>query len=1087
MSGEMRPLSFEELLRSMLCELKERGELFGIPRRLVYTPHEREPFGQELFGHRLGTPVGPAAGPHTQLAQNIVSAWACGGRFIELKTVQVLDELDIPRPCIDMEDEGYNAEWSQELKLEASAEAYIHAWVLIHLLPELLGFPTTHPETIFNMSVGYNLEGVRSPTVQRFMDRLLDASDELEPLRPVLEQHLPELAHTAIPKQLTNNISLSTMHGCPPDEIEAIARYFLEERGLHTFVKLNPTLLGQEEVMRILHDELGYRDIEIPEKVFTHDLQYDQALGLVKRLQSLAQEKGLYFGVKLSNTLPTANHRGVLPGDELYMSGRALYPITMRLFHRLMEAFDGKLEVSYAAGADAHNVATVLSCGARTVTAASDLLKPGGYGRLGQWLEALRTAMRDQNVANLEELARGKRKRLEEASRDALKEPRYHRSYYPGELPKADTELAAFDCVVAPCVERCAVCQDVPEYAWWIAQGEFDKALEVILHRNPMPGVTGYVCNHLCQTRCTRINYDRTVQIRALKRFADERGQVEPPRPAPRTGKRVAIIGAGPSGLASAYYLALSGAEVTVFERRSKAGGWPAVAPQFRLPEAVVQSDVDRIEALGVKLRLGEAFVSSPSQLLEQGYDAVYLACGFQKDAALDIPGEDAAGVWGALDLLERVAFGETPELGTRVLVVGGGNTAMDAARTAQRLTGRPVTVVYRRTEDEMPADEDELEDLLVEGNALLPLLSPHRIVTDGERVTALECLRNELGEPGPDGRRRPVPVTGSEHQLPADTVILAIGQRPDVSFLDASDIRFHDNGRAVVDPATGKAGDGVFAGGDLTRGPATIVEACADGRRAAEAICARLGIPLQTPPTAPPHLSTEATQAIKKARAMRVDPHIPNRLDAAQRSGFDLVEATLSEEAARLEASRCLQCSTLCDKCVEVCPNRANITYSVTPTALRVPVLACGGERAEVVEHEHFHVAQQRQILHIHDHCNECGNCATFCVHAGRPFADKPRLFLRWEDFQGQDDNALFIDANTLWSRDGGCTARLHAHEDGWEFEDNHIRIALEQDFSVRSVDVLRSFPGHRSLRRAAELATVMNGVRASAPHVQH
>lgn len=1085
MSGEMRPLSFEELLASMLCELKERNELFGIPRHLLYTPQEAEPFGQELFGNRLGTPVGPAAGPHTQLAQNIVSSWACGGRFIELKTVQILDELDIPRPCIDMEDEGYNAEWSQELKLEASAEAYIQAWVLIHLLPKLLDFPKAHPETIFNMSVGYNLEGVRSPTVRRFMDRLHNASQELEAIRAVLEQHVPELARTPIPHQLTNNVTLSTMHGCPPDEIEAIARYLLEERGLHTFVKLNPTLLGQDEVMRILHDELGYRDIQIPDKVFTHDLQYEQALGLVERLQKVAQERGLYFGVKLSNTLPTANHRGVLPDDDLYMSGRPLYPITMRLFHRLMEAFDGKLEVSYAAGADAENVTTVLACGARTVTAASDLLKPGGYTRLGHWLDTLRRAMCDRNAGTLEAFAQEGRKRLAQASRDALKEQRYHRSYYPGELPKVDRELAPFDCVVAPCVARCAISQDIPEYAWWIAQGKFDKALEVILHRNPMPGVTGYVCNHLCQTRCTRINYDRSVQIRALKRFADERGRVTPPRPAPPTGKRVAVIGAGPSGLASAYYLALSGVAVTVYERRNTAGGWPAVAPQFRLPEAVVQSDVERIKALGVEFRLGEAVKTSPSDLLKQGYDAVYLACGFQKDAKLDIQGEDAAGVWGALDLLERVAEGETPDLGARVLVVGGGNTAMDAARTAQRLTGNPVTVVYRRTTDEMPADEDELDDLLVEGNQLLSLLSPRHIVVEDGRVVALECLRNELGEPDSDGRRRPVPVSGSEHQLPADTVILAIGQRPDVSFLNSSDLRFHDNGRAYVDPATGQAGEGVFAGGDLTRGPATIVEACADGRRAAEAICQRLAVELKKPQTAVPHLSDDAIAGIKKARSLRGEPHTPDRLPAEQRSGFELVEQTLSEEAAQAEAHRCLQCATLCDKCVEVCPNRANTTYFVTPTELQVPVLACRGNTVEVVAYEHLQITQRRQILHVHDHCNECGNCATFCVHQGRPFVDKPRLFLRWEEFLGEQEHGLFISGNTMSARDAGNTVQLTVHNDGWTFEDSHVRVELARDLGVRSAELRRNFPEQRSLRQAAELTVIMDGIRASAPHV--
>ncbi|HEU68378.1 MAG TPA: putative selenate reductase subunit YgfK, partial [Candidatus Acetothermia bacterium] len=256
----MRVHPLGRLLRWALGELEEKDSIFGIPRSLFHVPKTDAPYRGELFGHPLATPIGPAAGPHTQLAQNIVSAWLCGGRFIELKTVQANDELEIPRPCIDMADEGYNVEWSQELKLDESAGEYVKAWALIHILHRHLQFPGP-VGTVFNMSVGYDLEGIRSARMTAFMDRLNDASAEIAELRDELRRTFPALAETEIPDRVTDNVTLSTMHGCPPHEVERIGRYLLEERGLHTFVKLNPTLLGKEEVLGILHDRLGFQEI----------------------------------------------------------------------------------------------------------------------------------------------------------------------------------------------------------------------------------------------------------------------------------------------------------------------------------------------------------------------------------------------------------------------------------------------------------------------------------------------------------------------------------------------------------------------------------------------------------------------------------------------------------------------------------------------------------------------------------------------------------------------------------------------------------------------------------------------------------
>ncbi|MBC7263542.1 MAG: putative selenate reductase subunit YgfK [Chloroflexi bacterium] len=1084
MSDKMRVQPFDILLSRILTEYQQHESIFGIHRSLFYTPRNESPYAiANMFGQYLATPIGPGAGPHTQLAQNILCAWLSGGRFIELKTVQIMDELQIPRPCIDMEDEGYNVEWSQELKLDQSAYEYIKAWALIHILRRLLGFEDFPLGTIFNMSVGYNLEGIQSPPMTRFMDRLVDASEEIAEIRGVLRERFPQFADVEIPSRLTNNVTLSTMHGCPPDEIERIARYLLVERGLHTIVKLNPTLLGKEMVMRILHEDLGYGEIQIPDAVFEHDLQYDRAVTLIRALQQVAAAHNLTFGIKLSNTLAMTNHKGYLPGNEMYMSGRALYPITMNLFYKLSREFNGDLNVSYSAGADAFNVTTILAAGAKPVTAVTDLLKPGGYSRLLQYLERLEADMRERGVASLDELARDKLANLEHAAADALRARRYKKQYHPYGLPKVESGLELFDCVAAPCVEQCAVCQDVPEYTWWIAQGEYDRALEVILARNPLPGVTGYVCTHLCQTRCTRNNYDEPVAIRTLKRFAAESGSV-PVSPTKKTDHKVAIIGSGPSGLAAAYFLALKGVQVTIFEAKDVAGGMLAIAPHFRLPPSIVQGDIDRIAAMGVAIRLHHPITTPPESLLQQGFDAVYVACGFQKDAPLRIEGIEGEGVFGALDFLGRVARGERLHLGSRVLVIGGGNTAMDAARTAQRLSGRPATVLYRRTRAEMPAAEEEIEALLEEGNILEELVSPLRVIRENGHVAALECIRNRLGEPEADGRRKPVPIPGSEFKLEADSIIVAIGQAPDVAFLHGSGVSLGKDGTILVDPKTGQAGTPrVYAGGDIVRGPATVIEACADGRRAAEAICAQLGIAFEPLPSHPALLSGEDIWKVKRIRARKELQHQPEMLPVTQRGGFDLVEHTLTESVARSEAARCLQCSTLCDKCVEVCPNRANYTYLVSPVSLMIPQLSCRDGKLTVAGTEPFQVKQVRQIIHVDDFCNECGNCATFCVHAGKPYQEKPRLFLQESDFAKESDNAFVIRGSTIRWREGGQESRLTMMDDGVEFENARVKVRFSPDFQVKEIALKEAFAGILSLREAAEMALILKGVTASLP----
>jgi putative selenate reductase len=286
-----------------------------------------------------------------------------------------------------------------------------------------------------------------------------------------------------------------------------------------------------------------------------------------------------------------------------------------------------------------------------------------------------------------------------------------------------------------------------------------------------------------------------------------------------------------------------------------------------------------------------------------------------------------------------------------------------------------------------------------------------------------------------------------------------------------------------VVDPATGMSVADVYAGGDVVRGPAIIIQACADGRRAAEAICHKLGLPFQSPGAHAPGLSSEDILQVKGVRARKLPMFQPAMLPVPQRSGFAVVEQGYDEATARAEAARCLQCSTFCDKCVEVCPNRANYTYLIEAVDWRVAQLSCQNGCLGLDSEEPFSVTQPRQIIHLDDFCNECGNCATFCVHPGKPYTEKPRLFLQRSDFEQEDDNAYHIEGTTIWRREGGRRSTLSANAGAITFENAQVRVSLSPDFAIVGMELKEPFEGTLSLREAAEMALILRGVTGSLP----
>ena len=884
MSELMIPIPFKELMNWIMTEYRQEGSVFGVHRPYVAGEKSLPIFGSE----KIETPFGPAAGPNTQLAQNIIAGYFAGARFFELKTVQKVDGADlaacISRPCILAEDECYNCEWSTELYVQQAYEEYVKAWCACHILSRVCGLG--RPDGfVFNMSVGYDLEGIKGPKIDKYLNEMLDASGTpiFRECIQVLREMFPgeEDLIAAIPARISHSVTVSTLHGCPPDEIERIASYLITEKGLHTFVKCNPTLLGYQSARDIL-DGMGYDYIAFGEKHFNEDLQYADAIPMFRRLLALAGERGLEFGLKLSNTFPVDVKQGELPSEEMYMAGKSLFPLTIEMARRVSKEFDGRLRLSYSGGADFFNIDKLFQCGIWPITMATTELKPGGYQRftqIGEKLEALAFHPFTQvDVNKVEALAL------------AIREDKYHvKAVKPLPRRKLYSKVPLVDCFTAPCKGGCPIGQDIPEYIELCRQGDYAAALKVILEKNPLPFITGTICAHHCMDKCTRNFYERSVQIRDTKLVAAERGydkvmaELKTPTPV-YDGKKVAVIGGGPTGMAAAYFCARAGVPTTLFEREAALGGVVRyVIPDFRISDEAIERDAALMRKMGVEVLLSTP-APSVEELKRQGYTHILFAVGAWKPGRLDIPGN----VKPVIAWMREVKAGKREALG-HVAVVGGGNTAMDAARLALRAGAESSTLVYRRTKKYMPADAEELELAMADGVKFLELVSPVE-QKDGK----LLCRKMKLGEPDASGRRSPVD-TGETVELPCDTVISAVGERVDDDELAAYGIHVGEKGR----PSFATNLPGVYTAGDVFRGPATVVEGIADAAAFAEEVVGH------------------AHEAAIPEKA------IPSRERCIAKKGI------LCESAKR-EGDRCLACNTVCQVCADVCPNRANVVIAL-------------------------------------------------------------------------------------------------------------------------------------------------------------
>ena len=395
--AELIPYPFAALIERMFSELESADSIFDLPSKSFFLGREGRDYSVPFHDKRAPTPLGPASGPQTQMAQNLVLSWLCGCRILELKTVQILDELEIPRPCIDMETIGYNVEWSQELKLEQSLHEYIKGAMLIEILKASgkLKMAPGFGEVIYDMSVGYDLKGIQTERVQDYIRGMKDASAVVEHYRKQIPDRFSQFRDLDFPTNLSNSLTLSTFHGCPPDEIERIIDFLLNEHSLNCIIKLNPTLLGEERVRELLQGVMGYEAVNVPSKAFQTDTSWDQAQGFVQRLGVTADQLGLGFGVKFSNTLIVENHRSFFPESEkeMYLSGPPLHVLATNLVDRFRERFGDHYPISFSAGIDRKNFADAVAIGLTPITSCSDLLKAGGYSRATTYFRELDSRM----------------------------------------------------------------------------------------------------------------------------------------------------------------------------------------------------------------------------------------------------------------------------------------------------------------------------------------------------------------------------------------------------------------------------------------------------------------------------------------------------------------------------------------------------------------------------------------------------------------------------------------------------------------------------------------------------------------------
>lgn len=529
--AELFGISLGTHLESIIEEFHHQKSICGYPEKKFYRAFPGFDFSVDFHDKKAATPLGPASGPHTQMVQNILLSFLGGGRIMELKTVQILDELEIPRPCIDARNICYNVEWSQELKLQASYREYVMAWVLLKIIEEmeLLGVPKGDPfyNTIFDVSAGYDLKGISSEPVNQWLIKIRNSQEMIGELLNSLPPKFEKYKNLAVDPHIGTSLTLSTFHGCPRDEIESIVKHLISEHSFHVMVKMNPTLLGYDFVKKTLHDDLGYTHIELDPEAFEHDLQFDEGVAMLKRLEKFGKEHGKRVGAKFTNTLVVKNTGPVFKKDRvMYLSGEPLHVISMNTMNRVRSAMGDSFPVSFSAGITKQNFPDAVLCHMRPITTCTDLLRPGGYTRLAGYLENLKKAMEKEGCSKIEEyickvageedLGKAGAKNASTLVPALAKDKKYHFEKNKKEPRKLESRLELFDCIT--CDKCIPVCpnganfsialgkQKITTHHYRYEAGEF-KALEAgefVLEQDAQIANLADFCNECgnCDTFC---------------------------------------------------------------------------------------------------------------------------------------------------------------------------------------------------------------------------------------------------------------------------------------------------------------------------------------------------------------------------------------------------------------------------------------------------------------------------------------------------------------------------------------------------------------------------------------------------------
>ena len=1061
MSDKFAPISIKSIAKWISTELELKKSIFGIPKQMFFVPEKENIFETKVYNQKINTPFGVAAGPHTQMSQNLITAWLCGARFLELKTVQILDKIDVSKPCIDMQDAGYNVEWSQELTIQQSLDEYLKAWIMIHVLHKRLNLPGNIPGVIFNTSIGYNMEGILKPNMQWFIKNMLNSQNKKEEYVKIVSKFFPEINEIEIPNQLSDNITLSTMHGCPPNEIGEIASYLINKYKFHTSIKLNPTALGAKELKYILNEKLGYKNIIVPDIAFEHDVSYEDAITIIKQLKKDSIANNVIFGIKLTNTLEVLNHRDTFTDENksMYMSGRPLHVITVNLAKKIANEFNGDILISFAGGADCFNVTKLLESGMSTITACSDMLRPGGYTRLKQWLEITKKNMIKISAISIKDFIKKTTQinkycdfekkccdnqkfncallNLNHYANDVLNEQLLHKNRFNRKQTKTNRILEDFDCIKAPCTDKCSINQKAYKYIQELEQEEIQKANQTILEDNLIPNILGYACDHECEMACTRNHYDDPIAIREIKRYISSK-QSDKFNIINKDNKfyqenleknkeiNIAIIGSGPCGIATAVYLSLNGYSITIFESKNKITGMiNSTIPNYRLDENITKIDYNKFLKLNIKFNFNTTIDENFNLdiLKENNFKYIVIAIGAQNNTKLKFLGEtdNLENVFDSINFLEQVKYNKIKSLSGDIGIIGAGDVAMDCARTAKRLIEKEdasVSIIYRKTINEMTALKEELDETIKENINIKELLEPQYIESTNNKLTCLICSKMELSNPNEYGKKIiKKSLNETEIRIPLNTLIIAVGQKPNLNFFGKQNIELTKNGFIRINSETMETSvNNIYCGGDVAdNGPANIVKAYRDGRKIAESIHfnnnkIKIKAKEENVSTDCNKVTKELYNALMEKRSYReFRVNIPE-ISIQKRTGFDKIIKTLPDSLALQEIKRCLKCNLLCNTCVTACPNKAIFSYMLDLQNIKIPIIKIENKNITIDEYENFVIKQKYQVAIYTPFCNECGNCSIFCPTNGSPYLQKPRFYNNIKIFNKESNNAYII-----------------------------------------------------------------------------